>query len=265
MKSTLGLIVAMSSEARALTGRKGWQPIGPQYWQRSSLDDTRDIVTVLAGTGGENAAAAAGRLIRLGATTLVSLGLCGGLSPHVRTGDVILARRCLMWDGRALQGTWDMPVDVARRAGLLLSAGGLHAHFGDLLTTREAVLSVRRKAALHKCCGALAVDMESAAVAGAAAEAGLACLVCRAVCDPAGQAIPSALAAALASNGRLQPEKIGRALWHHPRLARDLAKLTCQSYRAHTFLRAAWRLLLRGGLTVDLTVGSRDRPRNSSG
>jgi adenosylhomocysteine nucleosidase len=264
MKPTLGLVVAMASEAAALVGHRGWRPIGTQQWHCSPLDGRSDLIAIRSGIGWENAYAAALRLIQQGAGVLLSLGLSGGLSPDLRPGDLIVAQRFLMSDGCMLEGSWESPAAAVERMRGHLAAAGMPVKSGCVLNTRDAVLSVDRKAALLKRFGALAVDMESAAVARAAAEAGRVCLACRVVCDPVDRSVPSALPAALSSDGRLRPFKIITALLRRPSLVFDLSILGIQSGRAHSSLQEAWRILVSSGFAAGLIAGSYETQADSA-
>lgn len=245
LKPILGLVIAMVPEAAALCGCRGWQPVDHLFRKRIPLDDGGEIIAVRAGTGWNNALAAARRLVRWGAGTLVSMGVSGGLSPGLRSGDLIVSRQCFVLADHMLQGPWySPPAAVARACGLLRSAGRT-VRPGSLLSMPDAILSVDRKTRLWQRFGALAVDMESAAVACAAMEAGISWLACRSICDPADRNVPAVLARALVPDGRLRLTAIGAALWLRPRLALDLTALGLQMGRAILSLQAAWRILQR--------------------
>jgi len=94
----------------------------------------------------------------------------------------------------------------------MLSGPTPGALFGDgaILATSAA------KAALHARTGAAAVDLESAAVARAAARHGLPFAVLRAVCDPAGRDLPRAALIALDSQGRIGTLRIAAAILSRP-------------------------------------------------
>ncbi len=70
---------------------------------------------------------------------------------------------------------------------------------------REPACSVAAKATLRAASGALAIDMESAAVAEAAAEAGVPFLVLRVIADPADRAIPPVALHGVAPDGSRRP------------------------------------------------------------
>lgn len=254
MQSILGLVIAMAPEAAALMGGSGWRCADSQYLLRSRLKGRTDLIAVRAGIGRENARAAARRLIRLGAGALCSLGLSGGLAPSLRPGDLVLARRCLYaGDGPKEQVVWTpaggAAVASARRH---LTAAGLRVHCADIVSTRRPALGVDCKTALRERFHAMAVDMESAAVASAASEAGLPCLVCRAICDPADRTVPAPFFQALSSDGTLRVPVIASAMLRHPFLLTDLVVLALQACRARKSLRTAWQVLCRSGTATRL-------------
>ncbi len=80
---------------------------------------------------------------------------------------------------------------------------------GTLVTTREVVRTPGAKAALFAASGAVATDMESAAIVARAASCGCSALVIRAVSDSAGQSLAPELARLVTPEGKIQ---WGRAL-----------------------------------------------------
>lgn len=75
-----------------------------------------------------------------------------------------------------------------------LLAPGLTVHEGDLLNTEEVLTTPNAKARLAAATGAVAVDMESAAIAEAATAAGRPFVVLRVIADGAGDSLPAAVA-----------------------------------------------------------------------
>lgn len=153
-----------------------------------------------AGTEPETAARA---LLAAGATRLVSFGLAGGLDPALPPGTLVLATEVIA-DGQC----W--PTDPAWAAAFP------QAHRAPVLGVVEPLTSRAAKAAAFARTGAVAVDMESGAVARVAAQAGVPLLVLRAVADPAGQAVPAAALRCLDGQGRLRPRAALAALALHP-------------------------------------------------
>jgi len=137
-----------------------------------------------------------------GRPLVISAGLCGGLDPALRAGDLVLPSGVV--DARGERH------EVARRhhARAQERLEG-RARTGDLLEVADVVATPAAKAALFMRTAAVAVDMESAHILRAAAAAGCPALVVRAVSDAAGEALPPPLLDVVAPGGRLRP---GRAL-----------------------------------------------------
>lgn len=173
-----------------------------------------------AGADSGRAQAHAARLIAEGATVLLSFGLCGGLDPALRPGDLLLAETVLLPDGTRL------PTSAPHRHRLRarLETAGIRSVGGTLAGSDGPVATAEAKRAHFAQTGACAVDMESHGVAGAAQAAGVPMLVLRAVADPAARTLPRAALAVVGPDGRL---RVFRALatmyvrpWEGPALVR---------------------------------------------
>lgn len=127
---------------------------------------------------------------------VVSAGVCGGLDPTLRAGDLVLP------DGVISDGGLRLPVtgSVAQRA----AAAGAAARAGVMATASRAVATPEAKAALRAATGAVAVDMESAAILEAAAARGCFSLVVRAVSDDARETLPDELMRLMGADGRIR-------------------------------------------------------------
>ena len=144
---------------------------------------------------------------------VLSFGLCGGLDPRLRPGDIVIPDAVVDGDER-----W--PVDPGLRA--LLGEGE-----GGALYAGEVLVSPKDKRHTHRTLGAVAVDVESAAVA----RAGVPFAVLRAVCDPAGRGLPRVAQVALDGRGRINALRVTAAILVRPHqlpalfmLARDAAR-----------------------------------------
>jgi adenosylhomocysteine nucleosidase len=100
-----------------------------------------------------------------------------------------------------------------------------------LLTSARSVGSVEDKAALFRSTAAVAVDMESAAIAEVAEQHGLPFLAVRVVVDSAGDVLPRAVTAAADNEGHLHIWRLIGALALAPNELAPLIRLA-QRYRA---------------------------------
>ena len=137
------------------------------------------------------------RLLSEGASELVSFGIAGGLDPERAPGDLILPERIVTPDDEAID------CDPAARSRWQRTAAetGLRYSGGSLIGSAQAVVSVADKRRLHVSSGAVAVDMESFAVAQVASEAGVPFTAVRAVSDPAGRPLPRLVLGSIAPDG----------------------------------------------------------------
>ena len=135
---------------------------------------------VLVGHTGVGPAAAAENIAALLAfhrpRMLISTGFAGGLDPRLATGDLLIATN------------FSAPELVAKSRALL--ANDPRTFFGALTSQPRVAETVAEKSALAAATGALAVDMETAAVAAACARAGVPLLAVRAISDSALEALP---------------------------------------------------------------------------
>ena len=107
---------------------------------------------------------------------LVCAGFAGGLDPKLRSGDLVVAENL-------------SSAEVLDRVRMVVPTATPFV-FGSILSRALPVESVADKAALFRETGALAVDMESEAVAAACRTAGVPLLVVRTISDPADAALP---------------------------------------------------------------------------
>lgn len=186
---------------------------------------------VLGGIGSERAAAAAGRAIAAGATGLVSFGIAGGLDANLKAGDVVLPDEVVAPDGRRLK------TDADWLAGLLEQVGKAGIVRGVLAGSDSGVSSPEAKRRLAGQTGAVAVDMESHAIAAAAAEAGVAFVVVRAVADSQSRTVPKWLSRHIDADGAVRQGAIAVEALFRFRELPVMIGLAADSRRAHRALR----------------------------
>jgi adenosylhomocysteine nucleosidase len=197
------------------------------------------------GVGPHAAASAAMDLLAAGCIALLSFGLAGGLTEDLRPGDVVIAEAVVDEDGQA----W--PTDPAWREAIaqrLCRRQQAKVMLSRLLGLNRPLLTPLEKKEYGKRFTASAVDMETLAVASAAAEAGVPFLAIRAVIDPVDQAVPEWLAAAVDSRGRPKPGRILAGLATHMQDLPALLRLARDE-------RAAMRVLRRVALDAGPLFG----------
>jgi adenosylhomocysteine nucleosidase len=157
----------------------------------------------------EGAAAAAERLAGQGVVALVSFGLCGGLDPRLRAGDLLVPRAVLFAEER-----WETEAGLS---GWLKKGSPTEAGVNSSIYAATAIIArASDKAVLHAATNAAAVDLESAAVARVAMRHGLPFAVLRAVCDPVDFDLPPAALLPLSPSGQLRPAALAVSLLRHP-------------------------------------------------
>ncbi|HZK98752.1 MAG TPA: hypothetical protein VFC47_02540 [Caulobacteraceae bacterium] len=145
-------------------------------------------------------------LERPGAAAL-SFGICGGLDPELKPGDLVV--------GRAVaNGETRLAADPAWSDALAALLPG--ASRDDVLGQDAMVAGAEAKTDLRLGTGAAVVDMESHVVARLAAQAGRPFAVLRAVADGAGHALPRAAQVGLKENGDADVGAVLRALLARP-------------------------------------------------
>ena len=170
------------------------------------------------------AEAAAERLVARGATALVSFGLAGGLDPALLPGAVIV------------------PAEVMEGGQRYRTDYALCARFGGqaplrALAAPSILATQQEQRAAHDATLAVIVDLESGAVARVAARHGLPFTAVRAVCDPAGFALPPLALEALDAGGRIGPWRVLRSVLRRPGQIPALLALSGHAAEARAALR----------------------------
>lgn len=159
----------------------------------------------LVACAGAEPETAARALLAAGATRLLSFGLAGGLDPALAPGTLVLATEVIA-DGIRF------PTDPVWADGVT-SPSMVRA---PLLGAASPLLDRAAKAAAAARTGAVAVDLESGAVARVAAAAGVPLLALRAVADPAGQNVPAAVLKVVNAQGQIRLRTALATLAMHP-------------------------------------------------
>ena len=120
------------------------------------------------GMGTPSAAIVVEELIRLGAKRLLRIGTAGALSPRVRPGELVVATAAVPADGTTrqyLKGRSFAPAPSFPLVRALVEAAGEEGvHVGPILTEDAFYATTPEDARAWASYGALAVEMESAAI-----------------------------------------------------------------------------------------------------
>lgn len=196
-----GIVVALPEELATLTRQKLKQGECIRFGNHW---------LAYAGAGFDNASNASRLLLDQGANYLVSWGCAAGLSEDVQPGDLVLASEVLTDSQRfAADPAWKSALERSLPTGVSL-------HSGNLYSTNKLVSQSRDKQRIHGQTQAIALDMESAAVAETASRADAAFAVVRCIADPAGMDLPGAISHALTPQGQVRIGKLLRYLLTHP-------------------------------------------------
>lgn len=179
----------------------------------------RRIAMILSGPGRENAARAAEILIDGHRPQLIlSAGFAGGLSLQLKRNDILLVDRLLAGDGREIVA--EPPVELLKT----LERPGVHR--GPLLTLDRVVRLPTEKQSLHCQSGAMAIDMETFAVAEVCRQRALPFSAVRVINDTADETLPTDVEYLL--NQKTKAAQFGAAVGavlQRPSSAKDMYQL----------------------------------------
>jgi adenosylhomocysteine nucleosidase len=174
---------------------------------------------------------------------VISWGLCGGLDPRLRPGDLILGSEVVSNES-ALKTDEAVTESLAKR---LLGAGA-RVVIERFAASDAPVVTVAAKADLHRTTEAAAVDMESLIAGQYAQKERVPFAILRAVADPAERDLPPLALRAVGSDGGIKPHAVIGELIRSPRQLPRLRALAADS-------GAAFRALKRCSLFPGLFLG----------
>lgn len=178
------VLFALEAEARAFRRRR------------------RDVLIVRTGMGGDAALRGLARVLPRRPRLVVSAGFCGSLVPAVRLGDIV------------------RPGEVVTPDGERYAMGGALR----LVTVARPILSTQERDELRQRTGADVVDMETAPLARACRDAGVAFASVRVVSDDPEHPLPDDLRPVLAGDS-VRFGALLVALLKRPALAVELGRL----------------------------------------
>lgn len=168
------------------------------------------IKICLSGAGHDNASQAAKKLLDQGAAQLVSWGCAAALAPHLKSGDLVVTSQVIA-KGQSIENSreWSDQISDLLAIDQSLSGVALASNYGLITSSKE-------KLGLYTETAAVALDMESAAVASVAYDAQLPFVAIRAIADPAAMSLPPAILKALSPSGEVVLSILLRHILLHP-------------------------------------------------
>jgi hopanoid-associated phosphorylase len=170
-------------------------------------------------------------------TMVVSFGLCGGLDPALRCGDIVLGTE-VVYEGESVVPDSALTLALKRR----FVDGGQRCYVGRFAGAASPVLTRAEKYELRAATGAVAVDMESLAAGLFARARNVPFAILRAVCDPADRNLPPLARVAVDPDGSVNLGAVIGGLVRRPSQLRGLIGAATDSGAAIRALRRCSRL-----------------------
>ena len=227
----IGIVVALPGELRTLTKCK--IPIG----KPERLSD--QLLIAVSGAGPTQASTAAKLLHEHGANALLSWGCAAALQSRLRAGHLVLPEQIKSEDETVYQ------VDSAwhRQIYQAVSNKIERVDSGPMVESRLLVATAHEKQILANTSNAVAVDMESAALARFAEQMNVPFMAVRAIADPIEMSLPEAVSRAMDQNGDVNISRLLSHLLFHPGETGALIRLGIQFRAAQKILRQVAELL----------------------
>lgn len=229
----IGILTSLPIEAGCLTSKR------LRVGQTIALNEK--VLLHISGIGASRAKIGAYNLVTQGVTSLISWGTAGGLAKDLQAGQLIIPKKIVDQNNHSF-----------------ITDTELRNHFHEilhhriticnetLLQSNEVITSVGEKQALFSELQAVAVDMESAAVAAVAQQSSIPFIAMRSIVDSAMMSLPDWLPKTFNADNEVQPLKFTWQLCTHPHSVFSLIHIAqCFSRAKHTLTTAAkligWR------------------------
>ncbi len=191
----LGISAALPGELRCLTSKMPLPPPGLPF------ELGHGVIAIHSGIGPEKALAAGRALIENGAGAILSWGCATALEDGLKPGSIFLPQSIFHHNGR------ESPVNKSwhERLSRTLSSSNLEIiALGPLAESPTILKNNHQRSALKNKTGALAADMESAALALAAEEKNAPFMAIRVIADCADDPIPEFVSHSIDEWGRIK-------------------------------------------------------------
>lgn len=221
--ASIGVVTGLLAEARLLPAASG------------------SIQIFCSGASAARARSGAQAMASSGIGALLSFGVTGGLDPALAPGALVLATEIVAPGGKryATDPEW------RNAAAEAISSHG-PVTLAAIAGSDAPVQTPAEKSKLRAATGAVAVDMESHAVAAVAADYGIPCLAIRAVVDTADETIPEIALQGVDAEGRTRAWPVILAALMRPQELPALLRLARENRAA---MRALGGVADAGALT----------------
>ncbi len=199
----LGIIAALPEEITTLTHLK--------IARGCTADISEHLTIAHAGTGPDNAGVAVQLLLEKKVDAIISWGCAAALKTGINPGSLAIPKQLITENKQtlSLQSPWYNHCHDY-----------LSGHFtlcGETLAESSCLISSSaEKHTVHQATGAELLDMESIAIARSAQQAGIPCMVIRAIADPVEMDLPYAIQYALNAQGEIKLNKLLVYIATHP-------------------------------------------------
>lgn len=213
----IGIVCALPIEMGAFLERcqRVRKYVGENFVFRGGRYDGIRIVVVESGTGFARARRATQALIDAHSPKwILSCGFAGALVPAIHVGNIVVADSVVDAHGQSLMIDGAFPADPQH---------GIH--IGRIFTSDAIVRHVKEKKELAERHGALAVDMESLAVAQVCREASVRFLAVRVISDDLAGDLPPEVLSLIGPTGSTRLGAAMGAIFKRPESVRDMWRL----------------------------------------
>jgi len=236
---TIGIIAAMSQESEALLRLielRDRSNLGPYRCYRFRLLH-RDCWLLTSGMGLQRAAQATRALIDAASPQLlVSVGVAGAVNADLEIGDVVASGNCCLLDKEGLPGPFQPLARLSeaawQAAELALQPGRAGLYRGTAVTTRGAQFVQQQPGQQPGKLTNPVLEMETAGIAGVAAEKEIPLLSLRAISDGPRAPIPFNLETMLDEQDNLRTREILKVILGHPRMLSQLVRMGRNTHQA---------------------------------
>ncbi len=219
MSGFVGIVCGLKSEAVAVRAS-----------MKAAGIDEKKVRIGVSGANADRAEKIAQGFLGDGAAAIISAGLCGGLDPSLKSGDLILGERVVSAQG---------DIVIADRR-LTAAADKFSPRHVAIFGSDEIVDSIAKKKALYQRYAAETVDMESHGAARAAAHAEIPFIAIRVVADGHDRALPKAALRAVSPSGGVNIMNVLFDCLKAPQQFEEIALLGRDSGAATEALRRAF-------------------------